>query len=130
MHYVFLSNNVVTDQTQIDPYSVFDYEYASQFIEAPDEVTFNWTLVDGNWVPPINPLPDVKTQNKMQAESLLQATDWTATVDISDPAISNPYLMNQNEFLSFRSQVRAVAVTPPDTPVVFPEIPKEIWSNQ
>lgn len=68
-----------------------------------------------------------KAANKQQAESLLQATDWTATVDISNPQYSNPYLGNQDAFLSYRSQVRAIAVNPPVTVSEWPTKPDEVW---
>lgn len=130
MHYVYLTNNVVTDQTQVDPYTVFNAEYASQFIEAPDEVTFYWQLIDGTWVaPPPAPTPDIQTQNKQQAQSLLQQTDWTCTVDINNPQYSNPYLTNQDAFLAYRSTVRQIAINPPTTPATFPQMPTEQWSN-
>ena len=133
MHYVYLTNNIVTDQTQVDPYSVFGAAYASQFIEAPDEVTFGWSLVDGTWTPPPAPpapTPEqIQAENKSQATALLQQTDWTCTVDISNPQYSNPYLMNQDAFLAYRSTVRQIAVNPPTTPAVFPVMPDEIWST-
>lgn len=69
----------------------------------------------------------IAAQNKTQAEQLLQATDWTATVDINNPQYSNPYLGNQDAFLAYRSQVRAIAVNPPTTPTIFPEMPQEVW---
>lgn len=71
----------------------------------------------------------IAAQNKAEAMALLQQTDWTATVDISDPTYSIPYLTNQNAFLAYRSQVRAIAVNPPTTPVVFPPQPDEEWSS-
>lgn len=134
MHYVYLTNNVVTDQAQVDPYTVFNAEYASQFIESPDEVTFDWTLVNGEWVAPVvppSPTPEEIQQqiNKQQASQLLSATDWTTIPDVANPSASNPYLMNQGAFISWRSQVRAIAVNPPTTPAVFPEQPTEQWSN-
>lgn len=131
MHYVYLTNSFVTDQCQIDPFSVFNPGYASQFIEAPDEVTFGWTLVNGQWHEPAGPTPEeIQSQNKQQASFLLTATDWTATVDISNPQYSNPYLMNQDAFLSYRSQVRQIAVNPPTTPVTnWPTKPTEQWSS-
>jgi hypothetical protein len=68
-------------------------------------------------------------QNKMQAESLLQQTDWTATVDISNPQYSNPYLANQDAFLAYRSQVRQIAINPPITVEVWPVKPEEVWAT-
>ena len=81
--------------------------------------------------PPPPPTPEeIQEQNKATAVSLLQATDWAATVDISNPQYSNPYLMNQDEFLAYRSQVREIAVYPPTIPVgVWPTVPTEVWSS-
>lgn len=127
MHYVYLTDNVVTDQAQVDPYTIFTPGYAEGFIEAPDEVTFGWKLENGNWIAP--PPPDYKEVNKMLASQLLSNTDWTSIPDVSNPELSNPYLMNQAEFISWRSQVRAIAVNPPTTPADFPTQPTEQWSN-
>lgn len=131
MHYVYVTDGVVTDQAQVDPFTIFAPSYAEGFIEAADEVTFGWTYADGQFSPPPGPTPEqIQAQNKAQAESLLQATDWTATIDINDPQYSNPYLENQDAFLSYRSQVRAIAVNPPTTPVVdWPVKPDEVWSS-
>lgn len=81
--------------------------------------------------PPPAPTPEeIQAQNKAEASSLLQQTDWTATVDIANPQYSNPYLMNQDDFLAYRSAVRAIAVNPPTTPVtVWPTLPTEQWSS-
>ena len=79
--------------------------------------------------PPPPPTPEeIQAANKAEAQQLLQATDWTATVDIADPQYSNPYLANQAEFLAYRSQVRAIAVNPPTTLVdPWPTLPTEDW---
>jgi len=71
----------------------------------------------------------VAAQIGAQAQSLLSATDWTTIPSVADPAQSNPYLTNQAEFISWRSQVRAIAVTPSYTSVIPPQ-PKDTWSNQ
>lgn len=131
MHYVYVTDGVVTDQAQVDPFTIFAPSYAEGFIEAADEVTFGWTYADGQFSPPPGPTPEqIQAQNKAQASSLLLATDWTATVDITDPAYSDPYLTNQDAFLSYRSQVRKIAVNPPTTPVVdWPVKPDTAWSS-
>lgn len=69
----------------------------------------------------------LRQQNKDEASSLLSETDWTATVDINNPAFSNPYLGNQDEFLAYRSQVRQIAVNPPIVVDVWPTKPDEVW---
>jgi hypothetical protein len=78
---------------------------------------------------PIYEGEQIAAQNKLTATFLLQATDWTCTVDITNPQYSNPYLTNQPDFLAYRSTVRAIAVNPPTTPAVFPEQPQEVWSS-
>jgi hypothetical protein len=71
---------------------------------------------------------ELAANNKTQATTLLQQTDWTAIPDVADPAKSNPYLMNQADFVAYRSTVRAIAVTP-TFDAVFPEMPVEQWSS-
>lgn len=103
------------------------YNGPEQFMVAPEDFdisrAFEYIVVDGQLV-----LPWVAI-NKNQAVTLLQETDWAATVDITNPEYSNPYLTNQNEFLAYRSAVRQIAVNPPTTEAVFPIQPKAIWSN-
>lgn len=79
--------------------------------------------------PPPPPTPEeIQAQNKAEAVTRLQATDWSATVDIADPQYSNPYLINQDAFLAYRSQVRAIAVNPPTTVVdPWPVEPAAVW---
>lgn len=71
----------------------------------------------------------IAAQIGSQAQQLLSATDWTTIPSVADPAQSNPYLTNQTEFISWRSQVRAIAVTPTYTSVIPPQ-PTDTWSNQ
>ena len=71
----------------------------------------------------------IAVQNTATAQTLLTATDWTAIGSVADPAVSTPHLTNQAEFLSYRSAVRAIGVTPPTTPATFPTVPTATWSN-
>ena len=71
---------------------------------------------------------ELAANNKTQATTLLQQTDWTAIPDVADPLKSNPYLMNQADFVAYRSTVRAIAVNP-TFDAVFPEMPVEQWSS-
>jgi len=70
----------------------------------------------------------IQAQNIAQASALLSATDWTAIASVADPAVSNPHLTNQAEFLTYRSVVRAIGVNPPTTPATFPTVPTATWS--
>lgn len=65
---------------------------------------------------------------KSTAQQLLQATDWTSIADVGNPQMSNPYLVNQSEFIAYRSTVRNYAVNPVADPV-WPTPPVEQWSN-
>lgn len=70
----------------------------------------------------------IQGENKQQAIAKLQATDWAATVDITDPAYSDPCLGNQPDFLRYRSTLRKIAVNPPTTPVTeWPTEPDAVW---
>lgn len=71
---------------------------------------------------------ELAQQNKTQATTILTNTDWTSIADVADPAKSNPYLMNQAEFISYRSTIRNIAVNP-TFDAVFPTQPQEVWSN-
>lgn len=115
------------------PQDIPPYNPATQIVEQgmPQNVDGEWMQ---KWIV-VDLTPEEIAQreemqrqtNKATAESLLQATDWTATVDINDPQYSNPYLDNQPEFLAYRSDVRKIAVNPPVTVDAWPTIPEEVW---
>jgi hypothetical protein len=67
-------------------------------------------------------------QNANQAKQILTNTDWTSIADVADPAKSNPYLVNQAEFIAYRSTIRNIAVNP-TWDAVFPTAPTEVWST-
>lgn len=69
-----------------------------------------------------------KQDCKSQATTILNATDWTSIADVGDPTKANPYLINQAEFIAYRSTVRGYAVNPVVNPV-FPTAPTEQWSS-
>jgi hypothetical protein len=66
-----------------------------------------------------------KQSCKKQASELLYETDWTTIPDVADSA-NTPYLTNQAEFITWRSQIRALAINPVVDPV-FPPKPNEVW---
>lgn len=93
------------------------------------------TIVAGEYVysnnsfqPYVLPEPTAQ-ENKDKAILLLQETDWTSVADVGNPELSNPYLMNQAEFIAWRSQVRAIAVNPVAGSNIFPPKPQEQWSS-
>jgi hypothetical protein len=65
---------------------------------------------------------------KKQASELLYETDWTTIADVADPAKSQPYLLNPQDFVTYRSALRKLAVYPEASPV-WPTKPQEQWSS-
>jgi hypothetical protein len=117
----YTAGDYQTGQPEGEPNQILSWDTAKLGAE-PTQAQLDEAL-------PIYEGQQIADQNKAIATTLLQQTDWTCTVDITNPEYSNPYLTNQNAFLSYRSQVRAIAVNPPTTTAVFPTIPQEIWSN-
>lgn len=70
----------------------------------------------------------LKQENKQKASNLLQQTDWTSFADVGSQSLSNPYLVNQSEFIVYRSQLRQIAVYP-EIDSIFPSKPDEVWSD-
>jgi hypothetical protein len=68
-------------------------------------------------------------QNKDTAIGLLQETDWATIADVANPNLSIPYLTNQQEFISYRNQIRPYAINPVEGDIEWPIQPKAIWSN-
>jgi hypothetical protein len=78
------------------------------------------------YVPPPPYVPTAEA-NKNKATVLLQATDWTTIADVGNSAMSNPYLANQAEFISYRNSVRQYAVYPVAGNITWPTEPTENW---
>jgi hypothetical protein len=96
-----------------------------------DVASPGWTYVDEQFIAPPQPTPtpeELIFQCHAKAQGILSSTDWTAIPDVADPLKSNPYLMNQDEFVAYRSTVRNYAVNPVVDPV-WPTPPTEQWSN-
>lgn len=125
----------------VDPFGYGMYEYSAQPTPGTYEKAVEVSPVkndQGIWMQTwkvVSMTPEevaekndqLRQQNKSEATWLLQVTDWTAPASIADPAESNPYLANRSEFLSYRSQVRQIAVNPPVTVSEWPAKPDEVW---
>lgn len=64
---------------------------------------------------------------QIQAEQYLQQTDWSEIPSVVDTT-SPTYLVNSQEFVQYRIQVRALRLNPVTNPV-FPTMPSPQWSN-
>jgi hypothetical protein len=74
---------------------------------------------------PLNPTAE---ENSNYAIALLQETDWATIPDVADPAISNPYLTNQQAYFDYRNIVRGYTVNPVAGNINWPVQPTPIWS--
>ncbi len=84
-----------------------------------------WTVANT----PVPPSPPTALANKFTAVQLLQQTDWTQIPSVSDPALSNPYLANKNEFDIYRNSVRQYALNPVAGDITWPTMPQEVWTT-
>ena len=67
-------------------------------------------------------------ENKSTAMSYLQNTDWVNEPDVINPDI-NPHLLNHAEFITYRSQIRAIAINPVAGNLTWPIEPTPQWSS-
>lgn len=126
--YAVIETNLVINTTIADA----EFAQSQGWIACSENVSIGWSYNNGQFIEPVLPMPtpkEIQAQNKSLATTFLSQTDWTCTVDITNPQYSNPYLTNQADFLSYRSEVRAIAVNPPTTPAVFPTQPQAVWSS-
>ena len=80
-------------------------------------------------IPNPPPPPPTAEDNKQTAIGLLSATDWATIPDVADPAISNPYLTNQQAYFDYRNIVRGYTINPVAGNINWPIQPEPIWSN-
>lgn len=125
-NYAQIENNLVVNVIVVDENNIPEWVVAPEYIES-DVAKIGDTYENGQFIPYVSPAPTAE-QNKTRAVKLLQETDWTTVADVGNSELSNPYLMNQAEFISWRSQVRAVAVNPVEGFNVIPVKPQEQWS--
>lgn len=95
----------------------------------------NSIVADLYWYDPIDKrikqvpayIPSIE-ENKATAIQLLTETDWVNQPDVINPAIT-PHLLNQSEFIAYRSLVRAIAINPIAGNIEWPIKPTEEWSS-
>jgi hypothetical protein len=84
-----------------------------------------WTAE--NIKPPPEPLPPTVEENQAEASQRLYNTDWTTIPDVSDPAKSNPYLGNVENYVVYRNAIRQYAINPVSGYIDWPIEPKAFW---
>ena len=103
---------------------VFGYDETQQDLIS-QAIANGWENITGSW--PLPPAPPTADENKATASQLLSATDWTTIADVGNPQLSNPYLANQADFLTYRNAVRQYAVYPVAGNITWPILPTENW---
>jgi hypothetical protein len=124
-------NELGADPVLNGPYptcGTYQYVISEPVIEQDGAWFTSFTVVDMDAEQIAAKNAELAANNKATAVNLLNETDWTSIADVADPEKSNPYLMNQAEFIAYRSTVRNIAVNP-TFDAVFPTQPQEIWSN-
>lgn len=126
-------NTVVNCQVLFDGYSEYLPFTASPADSESHSVEIFNECVAGKWgaiaayTPSTRPVPTAN-DNKLMASQLLAETDWTTIPDVSDPAVSNPYLTNKAAFSAYRGAVRAIAINPTAGNLTWPVKPSAVWS--
>ena len=116
--------NVLTPGAQwsiVDKYDYNTLTWLSPDIEQPTQQQVNDEIIQLDVQAPLDAC-------KKQASQLLYETDWTTIADVADPTKSSPYLLNQADFVAYRSAVRQLAVYPVANPT-WPTKPTEQWSS-
>jgi hypothetical protein len=121
--------NVTFDEIGIVPFTANPLDTSNPASKQIfDECVVGDYGVIAEYVPPPPYVPTAEA-NKETAVNLLTQTDWTTIPDVADPALSNPYLINQAEFITFRNEVRPIAINPVAGNIDFPTTPTAIWSS-
>jgi hypothetical protein len=108
----------VWSMTDSDSYATLMWE--STIVAKPTQQSLDAEIVTLDQQAPYNAC-------KTEASRRLYASDWTTIADVADPTKSDPYLTNQADFVSYRSNLRKLAVNPVVNPV-WPVEPTAIWS--
>lgn len=116
--YVYIENNAIQDIAKVNPFDIFEKDYASKFIEAPDEVTHFWTYDGENFHSPV--ISETTKWNLIRDErnKKLTETDWKI-IKLLEQGTEIPESLK-----TYRQTLRDIpnTYTNPDD-VVWPEMP-------
>lgn len=116
-----------------------EFEYDSEGVTPPNQpitelpdwavqATTAWDAADYALKNPPAPTEDELIKAcKTQAEEYLQQTDWSEIPSVSDQS-NAIYLVNVQDFISYRVQIRSLRINPVVN-AVFPPMPTAQWSS-
>ena len=82
MIYAYIENGFVKQTLRVPPAGLFAAGYASQFIDAPDDVQVGYTYENGVYTPPPPPLPYIpQSVSPRQIRQALTASGLRAAVE-------------------------------------------------
>lgn len=147
MKYAYIEDGVVIEVSQVNPFTIFNSDYASRFVEVPTNVEVGWTTDGIGFKPPESNPPQsqfdidkirykkrssVKDDliSYMAADNMsrVRSGEWTVqdlSVLLSDPAVvaANTYMST----LSFELAAQEIRKT--TTPLLTTEI-KDSWISK
>lgn len=53
MKHAYIENGTAKEVARVDPFSIFQPGYASQFVPCPDDVEAGWTVSGDQWAAPV-----------------------------------------------------------------------------
>lgn len=138
-------NSVYFADVEIDPHGGENLEVCFYCARSDDMApTGQWVyeqIVAGNFegeitqlAPGVDPQtglpppPPSAHQNEKEAQRRLSATDWVNQPDVYDPA-NTPHLTNRDDFIAYRSALRAIAINPTEGNLEWPVAPSATWSS-
>ena len=96
--------------------------WGSETVAQPTQEVLDAEIVTLDQQAPLNACKD-------EASRRLYKTDWTTISDVADPMKSNPYLLNQSDFIVYRNNIRKVAVNPVAGYIDWGTTPTAQWST-
>jgi hypothetical protein len=115
--------------------SVSDVQYDASlqyfWVDCSDDVQTGWLYDNGQFLlppPPPSEAPDISQYTKEAAIRKLGYTDWVEIPSVGD-VNNTPHLVNKNEFIAYRNELRKIALNPTSLVGPMPEKPVEQWSN-
>lgn len=97
------------------------------WVECTDTCKIGMFYKNGEFFEYVPPPPNA-AQNKSHAIYLLTSTDWVTFPDVINTSIT-PHLLNQDEFIEYRRQLRIISLDPVDGNLVWPIKPDEKWAK-
>jgi hypothetical protein len=113
--------------------SVNDVEFEATtnyyWVDCPDDTLSGMYYKDNQFYSVvIPPLPPTAEENQAIAIQKLKNTDWVEVPSVT-ATTSTPHLLNLNEWVTYRNQIRDYAINPVAGVIAWPFKPTEQWSK-